>query len=196
MTRREFTTLVERARACRACDSMHHVHVLSSANGPLDADVIFVAEAPGRLGAARTGVPLTSDVTGRRFDAFLAHAGIDRSRVFITNAVLCNPLAADDNNRRPSAREVDACSDLLREQLSLVRAPYVVALGSVALGALNGIERHSLRLSRDVGVPSEWWGRTLVALYHPGIRSTLTRSHQEQMIDWHRLGMVLSSSQS
>ncbi|MEX0786873.1 MAG: uracil-DNA glycosylase family protein, partial [Dehalococcoidia bacterium] len=85
---------------------MNHVHVLGDVNGPRDAGVLFVAEAPGRLGAARTGIPMTSDVTGRRFHAFLAEAGLVRARVFITNSVLCNPLATNGNNRRPKAREV------------------------------------------------------------------------------------------
>ena len=170
---------------------MNHVHVLGEVNGPLDADVLFVAEAPGRLGAARTGVPMTSDVTGRRFQAFLAEAGLERSRVFITNAVLCNPLASNGNNRRPVAREVAACSDFLAEQIRLVRAPVVVALGGVALDALHRIAAHDAVLRRDAGRPLPWAGRTLVPLYHPSIQSTLARPHEWQMTDWRRLGEVV-----
>jgi uracil-DNA glycosylase len=77
-----------------------------------------------------------------------------------------------------------------------VPVPFVVALGAIALGALNGIEAHGLKLSNDVGVPIEWNGRTLVALYHPSIRSTLTRSHEQQMVDWRSLGMTMSLKQS
>ena len=73
---------------------MHHAHVLGDANGPLDATVLFVAEAVGRRGGAVTGVPLTRDESGKRFTSFLALAGLSRGEVFITNAVLCNPLDA------------------------------------------------------------------------------------------------------
>jgi len=170
---------------------MHHVHVLSPANGPHDAEVLFVAEAPGRFGAARTGVPLTSDVTGRRFEAFLAAAGLVRRRVFVTNAVLCNPLSPAGNNRRPSFREVIACSSFLAEQLRLVRAPVIVALGNVALDALRRIEPHDAVLARDAGRALPWRGRTLVPLYHPSIQSTLTRPHGQQLADWRRLGPVV-----
>jgi DNA polymerase len=169
---------------------MDHVHVLGEANGPLDAGVLFVAEAPGRLGAARTGVPMTSDVSGRRFEAFLAAAGLERERVFVTNAVLCNPLDAGGNNRRPRSREVAACSAFLREQLRLVRAPLVVALGQVALDALARIEPHGAVLARDVGWQIAWHGRTLVPLYHPGARSTLSRPHERQVRDWRALGAL------
>ena len=169
---------------------MNHVHVLSETNGPLSAGLLFVAEAPGRLGAARTGIPMTSDVTGRRFHAFLHDAGIVRERVFITNSILCNPLTADRRNRRPTAREVAACREHLAGQIELVRAPIVVALGGVALDALDKIEPHEAVLARDAGKSIAWNGRTLVPLYHPSIQSTLTRRHERQRRDWRRLGRL------
>ncbi|MCH7718864.1 MAG: uracil-DNA glycosylase [Chloroflexi bacterium] len=189
-----FAALCERVRACFACSSMNHVHILGETNGPLDADLLFVAEAPGRLGAARTGIPMTSDVTGRRFHAFLADAGIDRRRVFITNSILCNPLTPNGHNRRPSPREVAACRDFLAAQLRLLRAPVVVALGGVALEALGRIEPHDAVLAQDVGRALPWPSagrRTLVPLYHPSIQSTLTRPHETQRRDWRRLGEVV-----
>ncbi len=186
--------LCRRVQRCTACVWMHHVHVLSAANGPLDADVLFVAEAPGRLGAARTGVPLTSDVTGRRFDAFLMVAGLRRDRVFVTNAVLCSPLSSQGLNRRPAAREVAACRVFLAEQLRIVRAPLIVTLGVVALDALRAIEQHDAVLRRDVAQQLSWAGRVLVPLYHPSIQSTLHRPHQQQLADWRGLGRLASLS--
>jgi uracil-DNA glycosylase family 4 len=188
-----FAILRRRVGRCFTCAAMRHVHVLSEANGPLDAAVIFVAAAPGRLGAARTGVPMTSDAAGRRFQVFLDEAGLRRERVFVTNAVLCNPLTPRGHNRRPGAREVAACRDFLVEQLRLVRAPVVVALGSVALDALRRIEPHEALLSHDVARPIAWSGRTLVPLYHPSIQSTLTRPHRQQLADWRNLGRLVRS---
>lgn len=172
---------------------MTHVHILGAVNGPLDADIMFIAEAPGRLGAVRTGVPMTSDVTGRRFHAFLADAGIAPGRVFVTNTVLCHPRTANGNNRRPSVREVVACNDFLAAQLELVAAPFIVALGGLALDAIRRISPHEAVLSRDVGSAIPWIAgpgrdRLLVPLYHPSIQSTLTRPHEAQRRDWRRLG--------
>lgn len=190
-----FDKLCRRVRACFACNSMNHVHILGDVNGRLDADALFVAEAPGRLGAARTGIPMTSDVTGRRFHAFLCEAGIDRERVFITNSILCNPLTANGSNRRPATSEVATCREFLAAQLELVRAPVVVALGGVALEALRRIASHDAVLARDAGRPLPWRvdgrKRTLVPLYHPSIQSTLTRPHEQQRRDWRRLGRVV-----
>ena len=104
MTRTGFRELVEAARACRRCPRMEgRTRAIGPENGPLDARVLFVAEAPGRLGADRTGVPLSGDQTGRNFDALLVSAGIDRRRLFVTNAVLCNPRRPDGRNDRPRA---------------------------------------------------------------------------------------------
>src|SRR5688572_26821083 len=103
---RAFDQLVCDVRACVSCEGMAHAHVLGDANGPLDADVIFVAEAVGRRGGAITGVPLTRDESGRRFARFLEAAGIYRERCFVTNAVLCNPIDGAGTNRSPRAAEV------------------------------------------------------------------------------------------
>ena len=63
-----FAALVDEAATCRACPRMDgRRRLLSTANGPFDVRVLFVAEAPGRLGGERTGVPLQSDQTGRNF---------------------------------------------------------------------------------------------------------------------------------
>jgi DNA polymerase len=83
----EFERLVEAVQGCRRCPTMEgRRRVLGPANGRLDARVLFVAEAPGRLGGDRTGVPLSSDQTGRNFARLLGAAGLRRDEVFVTNA--------------------------------------------------------------------------------------------------------------
>jgi uracil-DNA glycosylase family 4 len=197
----DFQDLCARVRDCFACPNMNHVHILGDVNGPLDADVLFLAEAPGRLGAVRTGVPMTSDVTGRRFHAFLADAGIARERVFVTNSVLCHPRAPNGNNRRPSTKELAACTDFLAAQVELVAAPFIVTLGGVALDALWRISPHKVVLAHDVARQVRWTPTTgqtrlLVPLYHPSIQSTLTRPHEAQRRDWQRLGELVRGALS
>jgi DNA polymerase len=172
---------------------MAHAHVLGDASGPLGARVIFVAEAVGRRGGAVTGVPLTRDETGRRFDAFLRLAGIDRGETFITNTVLCNPLDADGRNRTPAAAEITRCRPFLARTLDIVRAPVVVALGRVALETLRTIAPHDARMPRDVATALSWRGRTLVPMYHPSRQSTLHRPQAAQDDDWRRLGELALS---
>src|SRR3954447_6489609 len=88
----EFARLVEEARACQVCPRMTgRTRLLGPANGLLTARVYFVAEAPGRLGGDRTAIPLCGDQSGRNFERLLVEAGLERSEIFVTNAVLCNP---------------------------------------------------------------------------------------------------------
>jgi DNA polymerase len=164
---------------------------IGAGNGPLDARVLFVAEAPGRLGADVTGVPLSGDQTGRTFDALLVGAGIDRARVFVTNAVLCNPRKADGRNDRPRAAEIANCSEHLRALIDLLDPPWVVSLGRAALDALKLIEPHDLVLARDVGMAAAWYGRRLVALYHPGPRALIRRPIRQQRADYAALAALL-----
>ncbi len=191
MRRRALTMLMEAVQRCYACEGMTHCHVLGPVNGPADARVMFVGEAPGRHGAGRSGVPFGGDESGRRFDALLTIAGLRREDVFVTNAVLCNPLDEAGNNRRPLIREVQACLGHLRGQLEAVDPDYVVALGGVALDALNRIEAHGMTLPSDCAVPRSWFGRTLVVLYHPGRRAIVHRSIAAQEGDWRMLGEMV-----
>lgn len=189
--RDRFTRLVRDVRACTACDAMAHSHVLGAANGPLDARVLFIAEAVGRRGGAVTGIPLTRDESGRRFAAFLALAGIDRRDVFVTNAVLCNPIDRAGRNRPPSLGERARCLPYLQRTLAIVRAPVVVTLGRVALEATRAIEPHDAELPRDLAAGHAWRGRTLVPLYHPSRQATLHRPQARQDADWRALGQLV-----
>lgn len=185
--------LAEAAQACRRCQRMEgRTRALGAGNGPLDARVLFVAEAPGRLGADRTGVPLSGDQTGRNFNALLAAAGIERASVFVTNAALCNPRKPDGRNDRPHVGEIRNCSPFLRTLVDLLDPPWVVSLGRAALDALAMIETHDRVLARDVGTATPWYGRRLVPLYHPGPRALIHRTFAQQSADYASLAELLS----
>jgi uracil-DNA glycosylase family 4 len=165
--------------------------VLGLANGNVNANIMFVAEAPGRLGGDKTGVPLSQDQTGRNFESLLGVAGIERSRIFVTNGVLCNPRDAKGNNAPPSHQEIENCAEHLAATIEIVQPGYVVSLGIVALRALGLVCEHGVTLARDVGVPIEWHGRVLVPLYHPGPRAMIHRPMGVQMEDYRRLGLLV-----
>src|SRR6266481_886655 len=107
-------SLVTEASTCVKCPAMcERAAVLSELNGPVDARVMFIGEAPGRKGADRTRVPFSGDQSGKNFERFLASIGLPRSEIFITSAALCNPRKASGANRRPTAGELRNCSDFL-----------------------------------------------------------------------------------
>lgn len=167
-----FHRLEKKAASCRLCPCLaDQPAVLSSANGSLNANIVFIAEAPGRFGAGRTGVPFQGDRSGDNFEILLKHIGLTRAEVFITNAVLCNPLA-DGNNRRPNTKEIKNCSAFLKESLSIIRPRVVVTLGTVALNALNLILGTRFQLNQNVAQPLATANFMLFPLYHPSPRVT------------------------
>jgi uracil-DNA glycosylase family 4 len=187
-----FARLVDTAQRCRACPRMEgRTRLLGPTNGALHPLVCFIAEAPGRLGGDRTAVPLAGDQSGRNFERLLVAAGLDRSQVFITNAVLCNPRDHAGRNAPPATSEIRNCSRHLAATLDLLQPPYVVALGNAALRALSLIEPHHATLATNVGECIPWHGRWLVPLYHPSPRAQIWRSFQQQIEDFGRLGALL-----
>lgn len=190
----ETQQLVMEANACGLCPRMANSRrVLSDLNGPWKAEVLFVAEAPGRLGAEVTGIPLFGDRTGDRFEELLGAMGWRRCSVFITNAILCNPRDEAGNNDTPSRREVTNCSGWLRRTIELVDPILVVALGRSALEALKLIADHQCELRASAGRIFCWNNRKLGVLYHPGPRTTVHRSWGKQLEDARQLSIAASS---
>src|SRR5690348_992986 len=106
-----FDRLIGEVQSCDRCPSMEGcTRVLSWANGPAGAPVMFVGEAPGRLGADRTAVPFHGDKAGDNFELLLRLAKLSRRDVFVTNAVLCNPRDEDGNNAPPSKSVLRNCA--------------------------------------------------------------------------------------
>ncbi len=169
---KEFKALEKQAASCLICPALaDQPAVLSSANGSLNAKIVFVAEAPGRFGAGRTGIPFHGDKSGDNFETLLKHIGLNRADVFITNAALCNPLE-NGNNRRPKTSEIKNCSSFLKKTLDLIRPQVVVTLGSVGLQALNHLlgTRHQLKDKVAQTIPTPDF--ILFPLYHPSPRVT------------------------
>ncbi|NOJ40562.1 uracil-DNA glycosylase [Bradyrhizobium sp. WSM 1791] len=158
--------------------------ILGRSSGDLSALMMFVGEAPGRLGADDTAIPFHGDKAGENFEKLIAQVGISRYDFFITNAVLCNPKDENGNNATPTKREVANCSGFLRRQIAIIQPRIVVTLGNQALQALKYIEDHSCELSADVRTAKPWHGRILIPLYHPGQRALLHRSFLNQLADY------------
>ena len=180
-----FEELVEAVQGCTLCPVISdRSKVLSRRNGSLEARVMFVAEAPGRLGADRTGVPLFGDRAGRNFQTLIEHVGWDREDLFVTNAVLCNPRTPEGNNRRPRRTEIANCSRYLKRTIDIIQPDVVVALGGIVLVSLRICSPHDAVLKSHVGTAVAWYDRTLVPLYHPGPRALLHRRFTRQKRDY------------
>lgn len=192
----QLANLITRVQNCNLCPRMSHRRpVLSLSNGNLNTLAVFIAEAPGRLGADKSGIPLFGDQTGRNFNLLLSNAGIERESIFITNAVLCNPRKADGNNASPKKSEIRNCSRFLKETLEIVRPEYVVPLGKVALTALSIIHPIEIELSRMVGYLFRWNGYQIYPLFHPSPRAFIWRARAKHVKDYKQLGDLLEKTE-
>lgn len=184
--------IIAEARACTRCPTMEgRPRVLSRANGSESARCLVLGEAPGMHGAASSGVPLHGDRAGDAFETLLDEAGIARGELFISNAVLCSPKAADQKGRKPSKAEIQKCTHFVRALLEEIDPAIVVTLGVTALASLAAIAPHSLALKWDVGEAHRWNGRFVLPLYHPGPRATIQRPWAQQLKDWKLLRSLL-----
>ena len=181
-----FFGFVAEAAACTLCPGMcERAAVLSDLNGPVDARVMFIGEAPGRKGADRTRIPFSGDQSGKNFERFLASISLLRKDIFITSAALCNPRSASGANRRPATSEIRNCSDFLRRSIELVDPRVLVTLGTVALDALKLVHYHDFNLKNDAGRIRGWNSRLLVPLYHPSPQVLITsRKGAAQLRDY------------
>lgn len=194
--RENFISLSAEAAACVRCPAMcGRGAVLSKLNGPVDAGVMFIGEAPGRKGADRTRIPFSGDQSGKNFDQFLLSIGLRRDEIFITSAALCNPQSPSGANRRPSSAEIRNCSDFLGRTIELVQPSIIVTLGTVALEALKLIHYHEFTLRDDAARVHNWYGRQLIPLYHPSPQVLITsRSAEAQFKDYKVIARAIGAN--
>lgn len=189
---RRFADLCLAVQQCTLCPRLKaRTKVLSAANGNLDSKVLFIAEAPGRLGADVTGVPLYGDRSGETFGVLLDNIGWHREDVFVTNAVLCNPRDEQGNNAPPTATEVANCAAYLEMTMELVQAEVLVTLGTTALEALANIREHAYTLAQHAGRLLPWAGRALMPLYHSAPRALIHRPLAMQACDYATLARTV-----
>jgi uracil-DNA glycosylase family 4 len=158
--------------------------VFSEYNGNIDSKILFVAEAPGRLGADKTNIPLYGDRTGDNFDLLLRNIKWTRDDIFITNAVLCNPRNDEGNNDKPTIEEIKNCNTYLEMTINLMQPELIVTLGLSALNSLRFIDSHNYSLKECVGKILDWNKIKIMPLYHPGPRAVLHRSIAKQRSDF------------
>ena len=188
-----FAELVSAAQSCNLCENLRErTAVLSERNGNLQPRVLFIAEAPGRNGGDRTGVPMFGDASGANFQTFIDSIELPRENVFITNAVLCNPRKPSGANRKPSSGEIANCSQFLRRQIEILQPRVIATLGIVALEAIKAVEYHQFSLRQNAGQVLRWHDKLLVPLYHPSpqVLASHRRTH-EQIEDYKAVAAAL-----
>ncbi|MGZ2412688.1 uracil-DNA glycosylase [Sphingomonas sp. F9_3S_D5_B_2] len=135
--RASWEALFKDARKCTRCDLYKFGTQTVFGEGPLDASIMFVGEQPGDQEDV-AGRPFVGPA-GQLFDAALEKAGIDRSTVYVTNAVKHFKFVARGKRRihnKPDAGEIEACRWWIDHERELIRPPVTVALGATAARSL------------------------------------------------------------
>jgi len=143
---------------CTKCDLSKTRRNSVPGEGPQNALIMFIGEAPGHVND-ELGKPFVGH-GGAIFNKILRQCGIARSEVFVTNVVKCWP----PGNRKPSRSERLACSNHLDEELRLVQPKLIVVLGGTAAERIMG---HPVKIKDCAGVPFRRDGIHVVATFHP-----------------------------
>jgi DNA polymerase len=127
------------AASCRACPLWKDATQTVFGEGPPNADVMFVGEQPGDR-EDREGRPFVGPA-GLLLDKALVEAGVDRKRVYVTNAVKhfkFEPRGKRRLHKRPNASEIKICRRWLFEEIEAISPRLIVALGATAAQGLVG----------------------------------------------------------
>jgi uracil-DNA glycosylase len=194
-----FAALRERALVCVKCP-----HLAASRKnvvfgvGSIDAQLMFVGEAPGADEDAR-GEPFVG-AAGQLLTKIIQATGLSRAEVYIANILKCRPDTPGQSygNRKPTPEEMATCIPYLHEQIDLIRPKVLVALGGVAVEGLLG---KTLGITKLRGQWQEYRGTPLMPTFHP---SFLLRSQslgdkrkvwEDMLAVMEKLGMAASEKQ-
>jgi len=125
--------------SCTACPLYRNATQTVFGAGPANSRVMLVGEQPGDV-EDREGAPFVGPA-GRLLDRALAEAGIDRARVYVTNAVKHFKWVQRGKRRlhsKPGAREIEACHPWLEAEIAALKPAIIVCLGATAAQALLG----------------------------------------------------------
>ncbi|WP_375397116.1 UdgX family uracil-DNA binding protein [uncultured Sphingomonas sp.] len=146
-----WAALRDEAAACTRCPLHRQATQTVFGEGPVDAAMMFVGEQPGDQ-EDLAGQPFVGPA-GQVFDRALAEAGVDRARIYVSNAVKHFKFEQRGKRRihaKPNGPEIDACRWWIEQEVMLVRPQVTVALGATAARSLLG---RTVTIGRERGRP-------------------------------------------
>jgi uracil-DNA glycosylase len=135
----DLPSLREAAGECRGCDLYKNATQTVFGEGRDRVEVIFVGEQPGDEEDVQ-GRPFVGPA-GRLFDRALEDAGIDRSKIYLTNTVKhfkWKPRGKRRLHEKPNAKEIGACQPWLAAEIEVIGPRILVCLGATAAQTLLG----------------------------------------------------------
>lgn len=172
---RSLEVLAREAKDCRNCDLWKRGTQTVFGEGGAHARVLFIGEQPGDKEDLE-GRPFVGPA-GTLLNTAFEQAGIDRSEVYVTNAVKhfkWEPRGKRRIHQKPNASEVAACRPWLDGEIAAIHPEFIVCLGATAAQAILG---KSFRVTKHRGeFLKSPEGLTVVATVHP---SSILRAPDE-----------------
>ena len=168
---KKFQSIHKKILCCKKC-SLHQSRLNAvPGEGPLDAKVFFIAQAPGRK-EDEIGFPFVGKA-GTFLNKLLKKHSLKREEVFITSSLKCFP----PNNRVPKDEEIEAYKPFTVSQVKLVNPKIIVLLGKVA-------QKHFL-------VQDIIKGKKVVKTLHPSACMRFTKMRKRIEKDFRRLKKLI-----
>lgn len=168
----QLAELHQTIRECTYCPLYKTRKNAVPGEGPLDAKLFFIGEAPGAE-EDKTGKPFVGR-SGELLTSMIQDIELSRDQVFITSILKSRP----PNNRKPETSEIEACRPYVEQQIEIINPGVIVLLGGVAISSIIG----PWKVSDAHGRFYEANDRTFFMTYHPAAALRFP-SIKEKMID-------------
>ena len=153
----ELDELYKEIRQCQECRLAKGRTYAVPGEGPEDAEIMFIGEAPG-FHEDQQARPFVG-AAGQFLEQLLASIDLSRRDVYIANVIKCRP----PNNREPQPDELAACRPHLDRQIELIKPKMIVTLGRFSMAlAFSGIA-----ISRVHGRPKKIGDIVYFPMFHP-----------------------------
>ena len=142
---------------CTACELHKGRTRAVPGEGPINAEIMFIGEAPGR-NEDQQGRPFVGQA-GRLLEELLAEIGLTCDDVWIGNVVKCRP----PENRDPRPEEIAACAGYLERQIGLLQPKLIATLGRYSMEKFFP----GAKITRVHGQARREGNRVLIPLFRP-----------------------------
>ncbi|MGC9517579.1 MAG: uracil-DNA glycosylase [Methanomicrobiales archaeon] len=154
----QLENLCEKAGNCTKCPLHKNRTNVVFGEGPCDAKIMLIGEAPGK-NEDLTGRPFVGSA-GKILTNIIQEAHMDRSNIYITSIVKCRP----EDNRKPRKAEYSTCIDhFLSKQIEIINPEIIGLLGNSSIYALIGKKN----INQIHGEIYEVKDQKYMAMFHP-----------------------------
>lgn len=170
---------IQRCQKCVLGQSRSHA---VPGEGPDDAAIMFIGEAPG-FHEDRQGRPFVG-AAGSYLNELLDRIGLKREEVYITNVIKCRPPA----NRDPQPVEIETCQPYLDRQIALIRPKLIVTLGRFSM------QRYfpGASITRIHGQPKRVGNVIYYPIFHPAAALHQPRWRETLEADFQKIPQLLA----